>query len=166
MFVKMKNLVLRKLRGYTMAELLVAIGVFAIVVSIAVGGFARALRTHRQAAALMAANNNISFAIEQMAREIRTGFDFNLIGTALSFDNANNEYVIYDFASNGITRGGASPTTKITDENVIVEYLHFTLMNVLNYPPRIIINVGVRPNAEGVSAGLIHLQTTVSSRNI
>ena len=57
--------------GFTLVELLVAIGVFSILISVAVGTFARALRTQRQTAALIAANSNASLVLEQMAREIR-----------------------------------------------------------------------------------------------
>jgi len=62
--------------GFTLVELLVAIGVFSILVAIGVGGFAHALRTQREVASLIAAQSNASLALEQMTREIRTGFLF------------------------------------------------------------------------------------------
>ncbi len=60
-------------KGFTLIELLVAIAVFSIVVAIGVGGFVHALRTQREVAALIATETNASTALEQMAREIRTG---------------------------------------------------------------------------------------------
>lgn len=63
-------------RGFTLVEMLVAVAVFMIIVAIGVGGFARALRTQREVAALIAAQSNASLALEQMAREIRTGYLF------------------------------------------------------------------------------------------
>lgn len=54
-------------------ELLVAIALFSILVTIGVGGFAKALRTQREVAGLLAAESNASVALEQIAREIRTG---------------------------------------------------------------------------------------------
>lgn len=162
--------------GFTLVEILVAIGIFSIVVTIAVGGFVQALKTYRQALAIMAANSNISSALEQIAREIRTGSNFDTSGLSpclpppsLCFDNANGEYVqyAYDSASRAITRGGLSSVQKITDSNVIVNYLIFTKYNLdpALYPPRISINIGIRPNIEGVDKGIIDFQTTISSRN-
>jgi prepilin-type N-terminal cleavage/methylation domain-containing protein len=63
-------------RGFTLIEMLVAIGVFAVVVAIATGGFVNSLRTQRQVASLISAQSNASLVLEQMAREIRTGFLF------------------------------------------------------------------------------------------
>lgn len=63
-------------KGFTLVELLVAMGIFTIVISIATGGFISSLRTQRQVASLISAQSNASLVLEQMAREIRTGFLF------------------------------------------------------------------------------------------
>ena len=63
-------------KGFTLIELLVAMGIFAIVIAIATGGFINSLRTQRQVASLISAQSNASLVLEQMAREIRTGFLF------------------------------------------------------------------------------------------
>ncbi len=62
--------------GFTLVELLIAVALFSVLVTIAVGGFIQAMRTQRQVAALVAANTNINTALEQMAREMRTGRSF------------------------------------------------------------------------------------------
>ena len=63
-------------KGFTLVEVLVAIALFSIIVAISAGGFTIALRTQRQLAALISAQSNVSLAMEQMAREIRTGYLF------------------------------------------------------------------------------------------
>jgi prepilin-type N-terminal cleavage/methylation domain-containing protein len=63
-------------KGFTLVEMLVAMGIFTIVVAIAIGGFINSLRTQRQVASLISAQSNASLVIEQMAREMRTGFLF------------------------------------------------------------------------------------------
>lgn len=63
-------------KGFTLVELLVAISIFSTVVAIGVGGFVHALRTQREVAGLVAAQSNASIALEQMVREIRTGYLF------------------------------------------------------------------------------------------
>ena len=57
-------------------ELLVAVALFSILMSIAAGGFVRALRSEREVSAMMAAESNVNLALEQMAREMRTGYLF------------------------------------------------------------------------------------------
>lgn len=63
-------------KGFTLVELLVAIAVFSILISIGVGGFVHALRTQREVAALISAQSNASAALEQITREVRTGYLF------------------------------------------------------------------------------------------
>ncbi len=163
-------------RGFTLIELLVAIALFSIIIAIAAGGFTNALRTQREVAALISAQSNAGLAIEQMAREIRTGYLFchdaagvvtctcpggvGGIGstwtcTDLNFYNAESANIAYSIPAGGgaLSRsdssvsGGAQP---ITSSNVIVRYLTFTLFGNLegdHWNPRITISMGVSPNS-------------------
>jgi prepilin-type N-terminal cleavage/methylation domain-containing protein len=67
---------LKSRRAFTLVELIVAIALFSILFAIAGGGFVNALRAQRQVASEMAAESNVSIALEEMAREIRTGYLF------------------------------------------------------------------------------------------
>jgi len=68
-------------KGFTLVELLVTVGLFVIIITIAVGGFTNAIRTERQVSSLISAQSNVSLALEQMSREIRTGYLFCHAGT-------------------------------------------------------------------------------------
>ncbi len=118
----------------------------------------------------MAANSNISSVLEQILREIRTGNTFRISPPLFTFENTNNETVTYNLIGGSITRETALiPSQKITDNNVVVEYLQFTIHDLddatFTYPPRVSINIGIRPNVEGANKGIINFQTTVSGRN-
>jgi prepilin-type N-terminal cleavage/methylation domain-containing protein len=63
-------------KGFTLIEMLVTVGLFAIIITIAVGGFTNAERTQRQVSSLISAQSNVSLALEQMSRDIRTGYYF------------------------------------------------------------------------------------------
>ncbi len=62
--------------GVTLVEFLVAFGIFAMLVTIATASFIRSTRIQRSALQLMAINDNMGIAIEQMMREMRTGYNF------------------------------------------------------------------------------------------
>jgi prepilin-type N-terminal cleavage/methylation domain-containing protein len=63
-------------KGFTLIEMLVTVGLFTIIITIAVGGFTNAIRTQRQVSSLISAQSNVSLVLEQMARQIRTGYLF------------------------------------------------------------------------------------------
>ena len=78
---RLKNL--KDSSGFTLTELIVAMSVFIISTTIISGVFVRAVRTQRQVSQLMAINSDASLIIERMAREIRSGYDFELSGDAI-----------------------------------------------------------------------------------
>ena len=63
-------------KGVSLIELMVAVSVFIILISIAVGSFVQSMKTQRITLALISANDSMNLSVEQMAREIRTGYLF------------------------------------------------------------------------------------------
>src|SRR5882724_10940227 len=93
--------------GFTLIELVVAIGVFGILVTLAMGSITRSLRIQRELSAMIAANTSVSLALEQMAREIRTGSGLcpaTCSSDELEFTNAKGDLVAYRMASSAVTR--------------------------------------------------------------
>ncbi len=152
-------------RGFTMIELLVAISLFVVVVSVASGVFIKSLRTQRQIVSLMAANDNASLALEQMIREIRTGRSFSTNGSQLSFTNYLEEPVTYELDLGSIKKNGKS----ITASNVNVSYFNISLLGEgLNdgRSTRVTIGLGVSAKGSSLESFVTNLQTTVSVRTI
>ena len=170
----MKHPNLKRLLGFTLIELLIAVSLFSIAVAISVDGFVRALRTQRQLIALISANSSASLAIEQMARAIRTGYDFScpeVGGTCdeLKFTSAMGDRVTYLREDDAlkIQVNEADPQSLIPADAQI-RYLSFMFMDERsrsNYPPRITINMGVTAKSYGLEGSVTNLQTTVSARN-
>ncbi|MBI4094335.1 MAG: prepilin-type N-terminal cleavage/methylation domain-containing protein [Candidatus Liptonbacteria bacterium] len=165
--------------GFTVVELLVAIGLFGVIVAIAMGGFARALRTERQVTALVAANTNVSVVLEEMARELRTGLDFCIGGCIspeerreLRFVNGRGEEVFYRLENDAVVRemaGGVRGAERLTSANVAVQGLFFLLTGHESgdgYPARVTILLAVSPKSAdpALRDNVIYLQTTVSAR--
>lgn len=174
-------------RGFTILELVVAIGLFSIILTIAVGGFVRVLRTQREAAALLGANSAASLALEQIAREVRTGHFFCngeetpgcdcvdsgscVLSRDIWFVNAEGRLVIYRLLDGVIERSidGNVNFEPITPSNVFVDHLFFAFFGNRRsdgFPPRITISLGAGIHAAGTGRGIINLQTTVSARLI
>ena len=172
--------------GFTLIEFLVALSVFSIIVSIATGGFVRALRTQRQTIGLLSANSNASLTIEQMARELRTGLTFRCgssnptcsgTPTLVSFGTVTGQTVTYCLSGAAINRyvgvlgNCVTDGTAITATNVNVKQLAFIVFNNQTfpadaYPARVTITMTVSPLEQGVLGAELNFQTTVSARNL
>ena len=176
--------------GFTLIELLIAMTVFLILIGIVVSIFISSLRTQRAMVALMATNDNASLTLEQMARELRTAFDFSIIasppvssGSVLKFKNANSEFVSYRLNNYAIERGICTLSNladcdlpsefsyaPITGTNVKISDLRFIIFNPANpddWPPRITITLSVTPKQANLEDIIkTNIQTTISARNI
>ena len=64
--------------GFTLVELIVAMSIFVVVISLTSGIFVNALRAQRRVNQLMTVNSDASLVLEKMAREARLGFNFNI----------------------------------------------------------------------------------------
>ena len=151
--------------GFTLIELMIASGLFVILISIASGAFINTLRTQRIITNFSESMNNVSFAIEQIAREVRVGFQFSGGGDTLQFINSSGVDVIYRLsADNEIERcENVINCEPITVQNVNVDRLEFILQGEEaddGEPPRITILISVK----GEKSININLQTTISSR--
>lgn len=69
--------------GFTLIELIVSLGVFSVVITIAVGALLMLVATNEQLQGEQSVMTNLSFALDSMTREIRTGSDYYC-------DEANN----------------------------------------------------------------------------
>lgn len=156
--------------GFTIAELIVSMGVFLILISIATGSFIQVLRTQRATVSLLAANANASLAMEQISREIRTGGVFSYVNNELHFTNSKNQQVIYrvNSATEKIERSIDGITfNEMTADNVKVKSLAFVLFTGApgnQYPTRITINMRVGATGVPFSDAVVNLQTTISAR--
>lgn len=116
--------------GVTLIEFVVAFGIFVILITIAGGSFIRSVRVQRTALQLMSVNDNMGIVLEQIMREMRTGYHFctqanpmnytgipaNVIAqcaglasgvdtTEIQFVTASNETVRYRWRNEAIQKG-------------------------------------------------------------
>lgn len=88
---------LYKQAGFTLIEMIVSLGVFSVVVTTAVGAILVLVNTNLQLQAEQSVMTNLSFALDTMTREMRTGYkyyceqypNYAAGGSANFFDDTN-----------------------------------------------------------------------------
>ncbi len=104
--------------GFTLVEMIIAFGVFAVVMVIAVGSLISLVEANHKAQTLKTVVNNLHFALENMSRNIRTGSRYHcgsgsiLVPTdcpttpksELVFRARDGSYLIYELVSGAIMR--------------------------------------------------------------
>ena len=135
-------------RGYTLIELIVAMGLFAIVMVLASGAYLVMISINRQAQSITTGINNLSFALETMTRTIRTGINYSCDGDEDCPNGEDNFSVINsnDVAVNYMLSGGAIVQNDfaLTDPSVTVSSLTFYAFGTESdddYQPRVTIIV-------------------------
>lgn len=92
----------QKEKGFTLIEMIVSLGVFSIVITIAVGALLVIISTNRQLQAEQSVMSNLAFAMDSMTREMRTGYNYYC-------DAAEN-------ATNNIFEDGKNLDTELNDD--------------------------------------------------
>lgn len=78
-----------KKRGFTLVEMIVATGIFGIIMTISIGSLLIIIDSNARAQSLNSAMTNISFAVDSMTRNIRTGYDYYCTTAASLNGNGN-----------------------------------------------------------------------------
>ncbi|PJB99302.1 MAG: hypothetical protein CO077_02455 [Candidatus Nealsonbacteria bacterium CG_4_9_14_0_8_um_filter_35_12] len=154
--------------GLTMIELIVAVGIFGLVIGMATGIFVLALLSQRRIIALRNVEDNVRFTMEAIAREIKTGKNFSGGGSSVFFTNAKGEATGYRLNNNVIEKSsdGGVNYSAVTGAEATVNYLNFYLMGQAvgdGLEPRITITIGVTSIIGNQTANL-KVQTTISER--
>lgn len=78
---------LTKNRAFTLVEMIVALGLFAVVATVALGALVKIISVNKKAQTLHQSMTNINFALESMSRELRVGTMYNCkLGSGINFE--------------------------------------------------------------------------------
>lgn len=171
--------------GFTLLETTIAMGIFAVVISVTIGAFILSIQTQRVVLAEKAVSENINFALEFMSRQIRVARrdgegtcislddTLEVSGSQISFINGANDCVRFFLSDNTIkyenitTSSGIIP---LIDASVVtIVGLSFFVQgqtSIDSEQPRATIvlrasGAGQSLEAQGVT---FNIQTTVSTR--
>lgn len=166
-------------RGFTLLEMLISTGIFAVVIIMAVGAMISLNQAQVKATNIHNIQDNIRFALEFMTKEIRTGtnftvFDCNPSGcTEIRFTRQQGDNVGYCLSSGTMLRfilpSTCATGSAVTSSAVVINKLFFNVIGHTVGPtdgqPRITVTI----EARSVNPTLrletnFDLQTTITSR--
>lgn len=165
--------------GFTLMEMIVALAVFMVAITIALAAFLNITDIQKKASAVRAVNDSLNFALETMSREIRTGFDYCssfLTYTCVNQDEfaftsgvAPNPEIVY--RKNGdqieVKVGGGSFST-LTPPEVKILTLKFNLQGEGSDDgqPMVTIIIEASSGTKTKTKSYLNIQTTITQRRI
>ncbi|MCW9054436.1 MAG: type II secretion system GspH family protein [Candidatus Pacebacteria bacterium] len=184
---------IRKQRGFTLIEIMVAVALFAVVMTISIGALLSLVEANRKAQALNSIKDNLNFALENMSRNMRAGTTYHCStntlvpsdldspedcasgGVLVAFEKFDGDpadpgdQVVYRFVANRIEKSvdGGSTFIPITASEVVIEDMKFYVVGTTQgdtKQPRIVMTI---QGSAGVSARTVtnfNLQSTISQR--
>lgn len=168
-------------KGFTLLEMIVAIGVFSIAILISIGAFLNLENAEKKIQADIETQNNLRFALEIMSKEIRTGTSYHCSLNpgvepidcpsglnSLAFKNTSGQTIIYRQNSNRVEKSsdGGAFFQPLTASNITVENLKFYVVGALtgdNIQPRVLIGLKAIGQIGRAQSEFV-LQTAVSQR--
>ncbi len=121
--------------GFTLVETLVALAVFSVVMVVSSGIILSLINSNRQNQAINSVVNNLSYSIESMVRDIKTGFSYKC-----NYPEGDaNAYFKSTFKSapnnctTGVSIDNISLISNITGEDTVVRYDFITQVDAPGY---------------------------------
>lgn len=168
-------------KGFTLLELIVAVGVFAIVALSATSIFQKVVEGQRRAIAAQNTQESVRYVLETIAKEIRNAMPnddsrypvcasvgasdtFTIVSGVLYFKNQYGNCVSYKLDSGAfkISRAGAA-FLPITPDNVQLSNLSFILKN--SGQKAVTVAMKIENNTSDARFKLpLEIQTTISNR--
>lgn len=193
LFTPPKSLRSASLTGFTLVEIIIATGLFTILVVAVVDIIIASFKAQRKISNIQTVQDNIRFSLDLMTREMRTGEKFRIITHACPFNLGNGieftnltagerrYYYLADrdgdtfpdsimrVAMTGDIDINCALAAQFTADEVIVDYMRFYLNGQVLGPsdgqPRITIVLGARSRDQKiVSQTSINIQTSITPR--
>ena len=153
-------------KGFTLIEMMVAVSIFAIVVTISMGAIFTIVDANKKAQSLKAVMNNLNFALETMTRTIKTGqiSPSFVTGPSITVTDQSSKSITYTLNNKQIIRTVDSASSAITAPEVEITNLNFIRgYNTGTQPSVVMVIQGTAKLNERVSSDF-NIQTTITQR--
>ena len=168
-------------RGFTLIELITAVSIFLIIMTVSMGSILGVFDANRRSRSLKNVMSNLNLAVDSMSREMRYGRNYHCGSTGntatpqncvsgedfMSFLSSDNTQITYRYASSHIEKsvdGGGY--LQVTAPEVVIDELKFYALGTATsdtLQPKVVIKI---TGHSGVGRGRsdFTLQTLVSQR--
>lgn len=182
-----------KHKGFTLIEMMVSVGLFAVVMTIGLGAIVSVIDGNKKSHAINSVVANLNFAVESMTREIKTGSKYycgisnqltspqssagcsqNIAYTDISFLSAEGKGITYSWDSQQgrikkqvHTINASSAFLPLTGSEISISLLNFYMKipsPVAKEQPRVFMVLKGTASTSPTSVSNFSLQTTVSQR--
>lgn len=160
-------------KGFTLVELIVAVGIFALLMVLSVGALLAIVSANKNAQGIRSAVDNLNFSLETMARTIRTGSNYNCNGgdcsggTSLSFTDQSGSVVTYRKNGGEIDRIYNGAVLAMTAPEVTINRLNFYVNGAASgdkVQPNVLIIIDGTVNYKGVLSTGFNIETLAVQR--
>lgn len=167
-------------RGFTLIELMTALTIFTVVMTISIGSILGIFDANRKSRSMKTVMNNLNLAMESMSKEMRYGRNYHCGGgsitapqncssgdTSVSFLSSDNVQITYSLAGSAIEkRSGSGNFIPVTAPEVVIDDLDFYVLGAgtdNSLHPKVVIKVSGHAG-EGRGRSDFVIQTLVSQR--
>jgi len=158
-------------------ELIVALGVFMVVMTITLSAFLNIMDIQKKTEAFRKVNDNLNFAMEAMMREIREGKGYSAAdcsGADFCFTNKDGKAVKYQLNGGGYMerKEEADEWLRMTSDGIKITRLSFFVSGGKTYSsgdrqqPLVTISIGGESGEKEKLKSKLDLQATVSQRKL
>lgn len=180
-------------KGFSLVEIMVAVALFSVVMTISIGSLLSLVEANRKAQALNSVINNLNFALENMSRNIRVGNTYHCdISTFVppNLDTTQNcsnggvlfafegnqgditdstDQVVYRFVNSRIEKSidGGTTFIPITAPEVTINEMKFYTVGTTRgdtSQPRVVMTIQGTAGVSSRAQTSFNLQTTISQR--
>lgn len=176
--------VIKNQKGVTLLELIVAVGIFSVVILAATGIFKSALEGQRSAIAAQNLQESMRYAMEVMSKEMRMAqkdvggadqcpdvangkvYDISAGSDRLDFRNYNDQCVSYNLAGTRLQIDRDGTSAFITPDEISVSNLQFVIVdNVSDKQSRVTMKMNIEmATGKDMHKQKMTIQTSVSAR--
>lgn len=173
--------------GFTLIEIMTAVSIFAVVMTISMGSILRVFDTNRKSEALKAVMDNLNLAVESMSREMRFGSlyscepaepipnppspaDCIFGGSSIAFQANNGDLIVYALTEGTIEKSiNGNPPLPVTAEEINISSLLFYVLGSSpndDAQPRVHIKIKGTAGVKDVDQTDFTVQTMISQRKL
>lgn len=175
-------------QGFTLIEIMTAVTIFAVVMTISMGSILGVFDTNRKSEALKAVMDNLNLAVESMSREIRFGSNYSCNPAfpipdpptssncsfgedSIAFKGNDGRVIVYRLNGTGIEKStdGGSNFLPVTATEISISDLTFYVLGALSgdqLQPKVLIKIKGTAGVKDIDQTDFTVQTLVSQRRL